>query len=146
VEWETPAPLFEGLDAEFGFTLDVCATADNAKCGRYYTRADDGLAQCWDGETCWMNPPYGAELPRWMAKAHDTALGGSIVVCLVPARTDTRWWHEHVEGIAEVRALRGRVRFNGAGSAPFPSAVVIFRAANRHDLDQHETRHERNGP
>ena len=126
-EWETPAELFATLDAEFRFDLDVCADAGNAKCARYFTREDDGLAQEWAG-ACWMNPPYGREIGRWMAKARDSAAAGAVVVCLVPARTDTRWWHDHAAH-GEVRYLRGRLKFGGASAgAPFPSAVVVFRS------------------
>lgn len=123
-EWSTPPALFELLDAEFGFDLDVCATAANATCKRFYGRDDDGLAQDWRG-TCWMNPPYGAEIGEWMAKAHLEAGGGTTVVCLVPARTDTAWWWDHARH-GEVRFIRGRLRFGDAGAAPFPNAVVVF--------------------
>jgi phage N-6-adenine-methyltransferase len=125
-EWATPQGLFDALDAEFGFTLDVCATAGNAKCEQFYTRAEDGLSQTWAG-VCWCNPPYGRQIGRWIAKARQSAEAGSTVVCLVPARTDTAWWWEHcLHG--EIRFLRGRLKFGGAAAgAPFPSAVVIFR-------------------
>lgn len=124
-EWETPQDLFDVLDAEFGFDLDVCATPQVAKCARYFTPADDGLAQEWSG-VCWMNPPYGDEIPRWVAKAADAGRRGATVVCLVPARVDTGWWWDHCR-YGEVRFLRGRLRFGGAQTgAPFPSAVVIF--------------------
>lgn len=123
--WETPADLFAQLDAEFRFELDVCASAANAKCERYFTEAIDGLAQHWQG-VCWMNPPYGDVIGEWVAKAHEAGDAGATVVCLVPARTDTAWWWDHARH-AEVRFLRGRLRFVGAdSSAPFPSAVVIF--------------------
>ncbi len=125
-EWSTPQDLFDQLDAEFGFTLDVCATAENAKCKSFYTEADDGLARPWSG-VCWMNPPYGDVIAAWVAKAHNTCLDGRhIVVCLVPARTDTAWWWNYAR-YGEVRFLRGRLKFGGGeSSAPFPSAVVIF--------------------
>ena len=125
-EWETPQDLFDLLNKEFGFQLDVCASAGNAKCLLYYDRETDGLAQDWRGR-CWMNPPYGREIGKWVAKARHTAEDtGATVVCLLPARTDTAWWWDHVVH-GEVRFLRGRLRFVGAeGSAPFPSAVVIF--------------------
>jgi hypothetical protein len=103
--WATPQDLFDALHREFNFTLDVCATAENAKCQRFYTIADDGLAQPWDG-VCWMNPPYGRQLGLWMQKASDAALGGATVVGLVPARTDTRWWHDIVSA-ASVVSCRG---------------------------------------
>ena len=123
-EWETPPEVFEPLDREFGFTLDVCATPGNAKCPSYFTSEDDGLAQEWSG-VCSMNPPYGRDVGRWIAKAAESTC---TVVCLVAARTDIRWWHEHVMAGAEVRLIRGRLRFVGAdGPAPFPSAVVVCR-------------------
>ena len=124
--WETPPELFEQLDREFSFTLDVCALPENAKCQRYFTPEEDGLSKEWSG-VCWMNPPYGQEIGRWMQKAFTSSLRGCTVVCLVPARTDTEWWHQFaVRG--EIRFLRGRLKFRGAKSgAPFPSAIVIFR-------------------
>lgn len=125
-DWETPNHVFEGLDAEFGFELDVCANDSNAKCRRYFTPERDGLEQVWEG-VCWMNPPYGRQIEHWMAKAYASARAGALVVCLVPARTDTRWWHRYATR-GEVRFLRGRLRFGGAqNSAPFPSAVIVFR-------------------
>jgi hypothetical protein len=99
-EWETPPEVFAPLHAEFGFTLDVCATDDNAKCERYFTKADDGLAKLWVG-VCWMNPPY-SEVARWVAKAAEAARGGSTVVYLVRSTTDTAWWHEFAP-LAEFR-------------------------------------------
>ena len=128
-DWETPADLFAELDAEFGFTIDVCATPENAKCDRFFSPDEDGLRQSWAGEVCWMNPPYGREIGKWMAKAHAEAEAGSIVVCLIPARTDTRWWHDYAMK-GEIRFLRGRIRFVGARhSAPFPSAIIVFRGS-----------------
>jgi len=122
-EWETPLALFNALSDEFGgFDLDVCATPENAKCSKYFTKVEDGLAQEWHGK-CWMNPPYGRAIGSWMRKAHES---GAFVVCLVPARTDTAWWHEYAMR-GEIRFLRGRVRFGGGKHcAPFPSAIVIF--------------------
>ncbi len=126
-EWETPQDLFDSLDERYHFTLDVCATHDNAKCARYFTAEQDGLAQEWCGATCWMNPPYGREIGRWMAKAWQESRKGATVVCLVPARTDTAWWHDYAMR-GEVTFLRGRLRFGGCvNGAPFPSAVVVFR-------------------
>jgi phage N-6-adenine-methyltransferase len=125
--WETPLAFFQRLDHEFGFTLDACALPANAKCSRYYTPADDGLAQHWKG-VVWMNPPYGREISRWVEKAYRSSQEGATVVCLLPARTDTAWWHTYVMRAAEIRLVRGRLKFsNAAHSAPFPSAVVIFR-------------------
>jgi phage N-6-adenine-methyltransferase len=124
-EWETPQDLFDLLDGEFGFDLDVCALESSAKCDRYFTPADDGLAHDWRG-TCWMNPPYGDEIPKWIQKAYHSSLRGATVVCLVPARVDTGWWWDYCR-YGEIRFLRGRLRFGTASaSAPFPSAVVVF--------------------
>lgn len=124
-QWSTPQDLFDELDREFGFTLDVCATAENAKCKSFYDRERDGLQQAWEG-VCWMNPPYGNEIGDWVRKARESAEAGATVVCLVPARTDTGWWWNHCR-TGEVRFLRGRLRFGGGDTgAPFPSAVVVF--------------------
>ena len=110
--WETPQWLFDLLDGEFHFETDVCATKDNAKCVRFFTPEVDGLAQEWQG-CCWMNPPYGREVGRWVEKARRSALGGATVVCLLPARTDTRWWHDLVVTTAsEIRFIRGRLKFS----------------------------------
>jgi phage N-6-adenine-methyltransferase len=125
--WETPADLFAVLNDEFHFDLDVCAQPATAKCSRYYTPEIDGLVQEWQG-VCWCNPPYGREIVKWMAKAHVSATSGiATIVCLVPARTDTQWWWNYAQ-YGEVRFLPGRLTFgNAVNSAPFPSAVVIFR-------------------
>lgn len=126
-EWPTPQWLFDALDAEFRFTLDPCATHANAKCHRHYTKIEDGLRQNWGEETVFMNPPYGRLVGRFMAKAYESATAGATVVCLVPARTDTRWWHTYAMK-GEIRLLQGRLKFDGArNSAPFPSAIVVFR-------------------
>lgn len=125
-DWETPRWLFDLLNKEFEFTLDVCATPENAKCKRYYTPDDDGLEQAWKG-TCWMNPPYGRAIKAWMAKARESALDGATVVCLVPARPDTSWWWDNCID-AEIRFIKGRLEFvGGKTSAPFPSAVIVMR-------------------
>lgn len=130
MDWETPADLFAQYDAEFRFTLDVCATHENRKCEYYFSPGDDGLASDWGTNVCWMNPPYGRVIGKWMQKAQDAAQKGATVVCLVPSRTDTRWWHEYAMKADERRFLRGRVKFvGGKASAPFPSAIVVFRPA-----------------
>ena len=124
-EWPTPQAFFDLLDREFRFDVDVCATTENAKCSRYFTESDDGLAQEWTG-TCWMNPPYGETIQKWIAKAWQSAWAGATVVCLVPARVDTAWWWDYCLD-AEIRFIRGRLRFgDGEQGAPFPSAVVVF--------------------
>lgn len=128
-DWSTPQDLFDKLNAEFGFDLDVCANAHNAKCASYYDRTIDGLSQRWAG-TCWMNPPYGRVIGQWVKKAAESSfdVDGCTVVCLIPARTDTAYWHDWILGKAEVRFIRGRIKFGGARwNAPFPSCVVIFR-------------------
>lgn len=124
--WATPPDLFARLDAEFQFTLDVCAVPENAKCSRFFTPAADGLKQSWQG-VCWMNPPYGRTIGKWLEKAFGSAQEGATVVCLLPARTDTAWWHQYVMRATEIRFVRGRLRFGEARhGAPFPSAVVVF--------------------
>jgi site-specific DNA-methyltransferase (adenine-specific) len=126
-ECATPQWFFDALDQEFGFTLDPCATAENAKCKRYFTIAEDGLKRSWDGEMVFMNPPYGRTIGKWMRKAYEATRANAIVVCLVPARTDTEWWHSYAMR-GEIRLLKGRLKFGGAkSSAPFPSAVVVLR-------------------
>jgi phage N-6-adenine-methyltransferase len=124
--WATPQDFFDKYDAQYHFEIDVCASPDNAKCQRYFTEQDDGLKQHWNG-ICWMNPPYGREIIKWMQKAYESSLAGATVVCLVPARTDTKWWHDFAMK-GEIEFIRGRLKFGSAtNSAPFPSAVVIFR-------------------
>lgn len=131
--WATPLHFFAELHREFGFTLDVCALPENAKCTRYFTPEQDGLKQRWTG-ICWMNPPYGRRIGEWVRKAYESSREGATVVCLLPARTDTRWWHEYVKK-GEVRFVRGRLRFGEAAtSAPFPSAVVVFRPPRSRSL------------
>src|SRR5690625_1469341 len=126
-EWSTPQCFFDRLDSEFRFTLDPCSDGDNAKCLRYFTQEDDGLAQDWGSEIVFMNPPYGRVIGEWIQKAYEESQVGATVVALIPARTDTRYWHEYVMKAREIRLIKGRLRFgDGRNSAPFPSAVVIF--------------------
>ena len=126
VEWPTPQELFDELNAEFGFTTDVAATNDNAKCAHYYTQEQDGLKQDWRG-VCWMNPPYGRAIGKWVEKAYREACQGALVVGLLPARTDTKWFHDFIYHKAQIRFLRGHLKFSGAiYSAPFPSMIVIW--------------------
>ena len=125
----TPMDFFNAQNAKHSFDLDVCAIAENAKCERFYTPEMDGLKQEWTG-VCWMNPPYGRTIKSWMQKAYESSLTGAKVVCLVPARTDTAWWHDYAMK-GEIEFIRGRLKFGGAkNSAPFPSAVVIFGGFN----------------
>lgn len=127
-EWETPQDVFDLLNAEFHFTLDPCSTHLNAKCEKHFTIAEDGLKQDWRGETVFCNPPYGRELPLWIEKAAKSAGGGTTVVMLIPARTDTRAFHNYIYNKAEIRFIRGRLKFGGSkNAAPFPSMIVIFR-------------------
>ena len=128
-DWATPWEFFRHWNLLQGpFTLDVCATAENAKCERYFSPEEDGLTQEWNG-ICWMNPPYGRVIGQWLGKAvaEVRERRARRVVCLVPARTDTAWWHDFVLPRGAATFIRGRIRFEGAEhSAPFPSAVVIF--------------------
>lgn len=123
--WSTPNHIFKRYDDIYHFNLDVCATKENAKCENYFTEEQNGLIQEWTG-ICWMNPPYGREIGKWMKKAYESSLSGAIVVCLVPSHTDTAWWHDYcMKG--EIEFLRGRLKFGTATQpAPFPSAIVIF--------------------
>jgi site-specific DNA-methyltransferase (adenine-specific) len=127
-DWETPPEWFRYLDLEFGFTLDPCCTSETAKCKRFFTPEDDGLSKSWADERVFLNPPY-AEVKRWVKKAYLEARdNGTLVVCLIPARVDTDWWHSFIAKATEVRFPKGRLRFVGAeSSAPFPVAIVIFR-------------------
>lgn len=125
-QWATPQAFFDEWDAIFRFDLDVCADSRNAKCWRYFSEQDNGLYQTWAPNRCWMNPPYGREIGRWMQKAYDESQKGATVVCLVPARTDTAWWHDYAMK-GTITFIRGRLKFGDAtNSAPFPSAVVVF--------------------
>ena len=124
-EWSTPTDLFAELDEIFHFDLDACATALNAKCKTYFTKQQDALGKRWRG-TVWMNPPYGRKIAAFMRKAYEESVRGATVVCLVPARTDTKWWHCYARR-GQITHLPGRLRFGGAqNSAPFPSAIIIF--------------------
>lgn len=131
-DWSTPDSLYNELDEEFHFTCDVAASDWNAKHSSYFDEVSDGLSREWNG-VCWMNPPYGREISKWVEKAHNESQRGVVVVCLLPARTDTHWWHTWVMG-HEIRFLRGRVHFSqrdgSSGPAPFPSAVVVMRRRN----------------
>lgn len=128
-EWATPQAFFDELNKEFKFTLDPCATPENAKCKSYFTKEVDGLKQSWQGETVFCNPPYGRDISKWVKKAHDeVAIGGAIVVMLLPTRTDTAYFHDYIYGKHEIRFVRGRLHFNESKcAAPFPSMVVVMR-------------------
>lgn len=121
--WETPKDIFDKLDTEFHFDIDVCALPSNAKCTTFFTPEQDGLKQKWKG-VCWMNPPYGRNIGEWMRKALES---NTTVVCLVPARTDTKWWHDYAMKASEIRFVKGRLKFGDSkNSAPFPSAIIVF--------------------
>lgn len=135
-DWCTPQHFFNELDAEFHFVLDAAATHQNSKCKRCFTPEDDGLIQNWDmGGAVYCNPPYGKEIGLWVKKAYEEAQKGTTIVMLIPARTDTKYFHEYIYHKAEIRFVKGRLKFtdeNGTpkGTAPFPSMVVIY---NRKD-------------
>lgn len=124
--WATPKTFYDELNSEFCFELDVCADEFNHKCDSYFSKEQNGLVQEWSG-VCWMNPPYGREIGKWVQKAYESSLMGATVVCLLPSRTDTKWWHDYcMKG--EIRFIKGRLKFGQSkNSAPFPSAVVIFK-------------------
>ena len=127
-EWATPKDFYRQLDKEFHFTLDPCATPENAKCEKFFTKDQDGLAQDWSGEIVFCNPPYGREIEAWCRKCYEHARAGGVAVMLIPSRTDTGWFHDLVYGKAEMRFVRGRLHFGGSKwNAPFPSLVAIYR-------------------
>lgn len=123
--WSTPQDFFDKLDQEFHFTLDPCSDLFNHKCKKFFTIEDDGLSQDWSHDVVFMNPPYGRQIYNWVKKAF---FSNTLVVCLLPARTDTKWFHEFIYNKSEIRFINGRLKFGGSkSSAPFPSMVVIFR-------------------
>ena len=128
-DWETPQALFDELDAKYGFTLDPCSTDENAKCRKHYTERDDGLSKSWEGETVFCNPPYGREIGKWVRKCFEESRHAKVVM-LIPARTDTAYFHDYIYGKANIVFLRGRVKFErgvALQGAPFPSMIVEFR-------------------
>lgn len=130
-EWATPQDLFDELDKEFHFTLDPCSSEENHKCDKYYTKATDGLSQNWGGERVFVNPPYGSEISKWVEKSYrEGTKDNTLVVMLIPSRTDTRYFHDYIYKRCEIRFVKGRLKFgDGKGSAPFPSMLVIYRGA-----------------
>lgn len=126
-DWETPQWLFDELNKEFRFDIDVCATKENAKCPDFISLEQNALEEDWYG-MCWMNPPYGKDLGKWVKKAYwaSRIIGEAQIVALLPARTDTKWfWDYCIHN--EIRFLKGRIKFQGAeSSAPFPSMIVVF--------------------
>jgi len=128
--WETPQNFFDEINKEFNFTLDVCATSETAKCSNFFTPEIDALKQDWKG-VCWMNPPYGRELSKWIEKASQEAEKGATIVALIPSRTDTKYFHDFIYNKHEIRFIKGRLKFgNATNSAPFPSMLVIFKKDN----------------
>jgi phage N-6-adenine-methyltransferase len=128
-DWSTPQKFYDRLDTRFGFTLDVCADSQNHKCTKYYTEEDDGLTKSWCGETVFCNPPYGREITKWVRKCYEESLQpATTVVMLVPSRTDTSWWHNYIMRASEIIFVKRRLKFGDSkNSAPFPSAVIVFR-------------------
>lgn len=127
-EWETPMGFYQKLNKQFKFTLDPCCTPETAKCENYYTMEDDGLSKSWKDQVVFVNPPYG-NIKEWVKKAHDESINnGAVVVMLIPARTDTRYWHEYImEEADSIYFVKGRLKFGQSqNAAPFPSAVVVF--------------------
>ena len=129
-DWETPQELFDKLDAIYHFTLDPCSTHENAKCEKHFTVEDDGLAQSWEDETVFCNPPYGRSIGEWVKKCAEESKHAKVVM-LIPARTDTAYFHDYIYRKAKVEFLRGRLKFERGGvalnSAPFPSMIVEFQ-------------------
>ena len=127
-EWATPKAFFDELDKEFHFTLDPCATENNHKCNKYFTKEQDGLRQTWGGQIVFCNPPYGREISKWVKKCYEESRKpDTIVVMLIPARTDTQYFHSYIYGKAEIRFIKGRLHFNESKQgAPFPSMLVIY--------------------
>lgn len=127
-EWATPQKFYNELNNEFHFNLDPCSTKENHKCQNYFTKEQDGLVQKWVGYRVYCNPPYGREISKWVEKAYIENKSGTFVVMLLPARTDTKWFHDYIYKQHEIRFIKGRLKFNdGKNNAPFPSMVVIMR-------------------
>lgn len=128
-DWATPQDFFDQLDEEFHFTLDPCADVQNHKCDQFYTREQNGLSKDWGGNVVFCNPPYGREIGTWVKYSYEQSKKkDTTVVMLIPSRTDTRWFHSYIYGKAEIRFVKGRLKFGGATTgAPFPSMIVIFR-------------------
>ena len=129
-EWETPQNIFDSLNDEFDFNLDPCASDEIHKCEKYFTMQDDGLQQDWEGYRVFCNPPY-SEISSWVKKSYEESLKpNTVVVMLIPARTDTKYFHDYIYHRSEIRFVKGRIKFSNAKfNAPFPSMIVIFRSA-----------------
>ena len=128
--WETPPSLFNVLDMEFNFSLFPCCTKQTAKCKKFFTKEEDGLIQDWSKDIVFVNPPYGREIGKWVEKSYNEAKKGAKVVMLIPSRTDTKWFHDFIYNKAEIRFLKGRIRFlqnkKELNAAPFPTMLIIF--------------------
>jgi len=134
-EWSTPQKFFDELNKEFNFTLDPCATKENAKCKKFYTEKDNGLIQDWSRERIFCNPPYGSCLKDWVKKCYEIAQDETLVVLLIPARTDTKYFHQYIykQKNVEIRFIKGRLKFGDSkNSAPFPSMLVIYNGLDKH--------------
>ena len=137
-DWETPQAFFESLNAKYHFAIDLAASKDNTKCDRYFSVDDDSLSQDWSvdfGGAMYLNPPYGRHIGDWVKKAYETSLRVNVpIVLLIPARTDTSYWHDYIFGKASIKFIRGRLKFeqNGmaVGPAPFPSAIIVYNGEN----------------
>ena len=129
MDWTTPQDFFDELNQEFGFTLDVASSKENHKCDKYFTEEENGLIQDWSNNVCFCNPPYGREIKKWVKKCYEEGKKeNTIVVMLIPARTDTSYFHDYIYNKSEIRFIRGRLRFgDGKSPAPFPSMVVIYK-------------------
>tara|TARA_R110002049_G_scaffold230965_1_gene403138 strand:+ start:387 stop:884 length:498 start_codon:yes stop_codon:yes gene_type:complete len=143
-EWATPQNFYERLNREFDFTLDPCCTKSTTKCNKYFTIDDNGLEQDWSGHKVFMNPPYGRQISKWIKKAFgEGSKPDTTVVCLIPSRTDTKYWHEYCMKADEIYFVKGRLKFEmgeNNNPAPFPSAVVIFRGPPVIGIDRHPVR------
>ena len=130
--WATPQDFFDKLNEEFHFTLDPCANEENHKCDLFYTTEQDGLTKDWGGHVVFCNPPYGKEIADWVRYSYEQSQKpNTTVVMLIPARTDTRYFHDYIYGKAEIRFIKGRLKFGDATTAaPFPSMVVVYRKNN----------------
>ena len=130
--WPTPQDFFDDLNEEFHFTLDPCANEENHKCDLFYTKEQDGLTKDWGGHVVFCNPPYGKEIADWVRYSYEQSQKpNTTVVMLIPARTDTRYFHDYIYGKAEIRFIKGRLKFGDATTAaPFPSMVVVYRKNN----------------
>jgi len=134
-EWTTPTDVFDKLNKAYDFTLDPCCTKESALCEKFYTIEEDGLQQDWSKDVVFMNPPYGRGINKWIEKAYLESRMGAVVVCLIPARVDTRYWHDYIFPYArQITFLKGRLKFGGGGNAPFPSAIVEFKPHSRKQL------------